>query len=192
MADNINAMHPGMVKGYALPYNNSTTCVYASTWVATNSLQSLYAPADSGATQVAYYGGFGMPTVVVLGGTDHRILFSTLSFSTSDTSQIRDSIMAVLEGPSSINNLPSSVSSFNVFPNPASNLASVNLNLTEPSNVAIDVADLTGKQVATIMNEKQSGVINKQFSTESLPNGNYFIRLQVNGKTIAQKLTVSH
>jgi len=42
------------------------------------------------------------------------------------------------------------------------------------------------------MNEKQSGIVRKQFNTAILPNGNYFVCLQVNGKTAMQKLTVNH
>jgi hypothetical protein len=192
MANNVNAMHPGMVKGYAFPYQNSTTCVYAASWVSTNALSALYAPMDSGATHVAHYGGLGMPTVVVLGGADHRVLFSTLSFSTADTTTMRDSILALLEAPSAITNLPSAVSSFNVFPNPANNNVSINFNLKETSNILIDVTDIAGKQVEIIMNEKQNGAVTKQFNTALLPNGNYFVRLQVNGKTVTQKLTVIH
>ncbi|MBP7388751.1 MAG: T9SS type A sorting domain-containing protein [Chitinophagales bacterium] len=191
MADNVNAMHPGMVVGYVMPYNNSTTCAAAASWVTTNAVP-FFAPYDSGAVQVANYGGFGMPTVVLLGGTDHRVMFSTLSFSTADTTQMRDSIMALLESPSAITNLPNTVSSFSVFPNPASNNVSINLDLKETSNIIVDVTDIAGKQVAIIMNEKQSGVLTKQFNTASLPNGNYFVRLQVNGKTATQKLSVAH
>lgn len=191
MANHILATHPGMITAYAMPYNNSATCAYAASWVTTNSL-SLYMPYDSGAVQVANYGGFGMPTVVLLGGTDHRIMFSTLSFSTSDTTEMRDSILALLEAPSAITNLPSVVSSFNVFPNPANNNASISFDLKESSNILIDVTDIAGKQVAIIAEEKQSGVVTKQFSTAALPNGNYFVRLQVNGKSATQKLTVAH
>ena len=60
------------------------------------------------------------------------------------------------------------------------------------NNVLLDIIDITGKQVAIIMNEKQNGVVTKQFNTAALPNGNYFVRLQTNGKTITQKLNIAH
>lgn len=192
MANHINATHPGMVKGYAFPYQNSTTCAYASSWVSSNNLGTLYAPMDSGAAHVAHYGGFGMPTVVVLGGSDHRVMFSTLSFSTSDTTAMRDSIMALLNSTAGITDLPSAVNKFTVYPNPATDNISINLDLKETANLLIDVTDITGKQVAIISNEKQTGIVTKQYNTAALPNGNYFVRLQVNGKTATQKLTVNH
>ena len=194
MANNINAMHPGMVKGYAFPFQNSTSCTYAASWVSSNNLGTLYQPMDSGAAQVAHYGGFGMPTIVLLGGSgaNKRVMFSTLSFSTSDTTAMRDSIMALLNSSTGIADLPSAVNAFSVYPNPASDIISINLDLKETSNLIIDVTDITGKQVAIISNEKQSGVVTKQFSTAALPSGNYLVRLQVNGKTATQKLTVNH
>lgn len=96
MANNVMNTYPGMVKGYAFPYNNSSTCSTAQAWVTNNSL-NFYAPVDSGAAQVAYYGGFGMPTVVLLGGLDHRVMFVTQSFLTSDTTIMRDSILNLLQ-----------------------------------------------------------------------------------------------
>lgn len=192
MANKINAMYPGMVKGYAFPFQNSTTCTYSSSWVSSNSLSTLYAPMDSGATQVAYYGGFGMPTVVLLGGTDHRVMFSTQSFSTSDTTIMRDSILNLLNGSTGIEGLSNTVSSFSMFPNPATDNVSINLDLKETSNLLISVTDITGKQVTIISEEKQNGNVTKQFSTALLPNGNYFIRVQVNGNTTTQKLTINH
>jgi hypothetical protein len=193
MANNILATHPGMITAYALGYTNSYSCATVANWVSNNGL-SLYAPYDSGAAQVANYGGFGMPTVVLLGGAapSRRVMFSTLSFSTSDTTIMRDSILALLNSATGINDLPDAVSSFSVYPNPASNSISVNFSLTESSIILIDVIDITGKQIAIISEEKQNGVVRKQFSTASLPNGNYLVRIQVNGKTAMQKLTIIH
>ncbi len=192
MANNINMMHPGKVKGYAFPFNNATSCTVASNWVSLNGLSSLYEPMDSGAAHVAHYGGFGMPTVVVVGGADHRVLFVTQSFISSDTTIMRDSIMGMLAVSTGISQLPSAVKSFSVFPNPANESVAINLNLNETSNLLIDITDITGKQVAVIMNEKQSGSVSKNYNTQNLPIGNYFVRLQVNGKTTTQKLNIIH
>jgi hypothetical protein len=192
MANGILATHPGMITAYAMPYNNSTTCSYASTWCSSNAL-SLYTPYDSGATQVANYGGFGMPTVVLLGGKDHKVLFSTQSFSTSDTTIMRNAIMNLLNGTTGVADLQNSISAFKIYPNPTADIVSINVELKVSSNLLIDVIDITGKQVAVISNEKQNmGGFTKQFNTAILPNGNYFVRLNMNGKTNTQKLFVSH
>lgn len=98
MANNVMATYPNKVTAYAMPFNNSTSCATSASWTSTNSLP-LFMPYDSGATQVANYGGFGMPTVVLLGGKapNRRVMFSTLSFATSDTTIMRDSIINILK-----------------------------------------------------------------------------------------------
>ncbi len=192
MANNINALYPGMVKGYAFPYNNTTTCAVSTAWTTSSSVDQFYTAMDSGATMVAYYGGFGMPTVVLVGGLDHRTMFSTLSFSTSDTTIMRDSIMALYSQLNGVNQISSVVSRFAVFPNPATDMININVDLNETTDLLIDIADITGKQVALVMDEKSSGIVSKQFDTNSLANGSYLVRLTINGKTTTRKLTVNH
>ncbi len=87
---------------------------------------------DSGATQVAYYGGFGMPTVVLLGGTDHRIMFTTLSVISSDTTIMRDSILAMLN-TTGINQLSNEVTNLSVYSNPADDIVNIKLELQSAS-----------------------------------------------------------
>lgn len=191
MANKINLTYAGKVKGYAFPFQNSTTCSYSSSWVSSNNLSAIFSPMDSGATQVAYYGGFGMPTVVLVGGMDHRVMFSTLSFSSSDTTIMRDSILALL-GSTGLNNMPDGVNAFEVFPIPATDEITISIDLDNISDVYVDIADLNGKQIAIISEEKMNGVITKKHDITTYPNGNYLIRLQVNNKMITQKFTINH
>ena len=191
MANNINAQYPGKVKAYAFPFNNTTDCAYSQSWVTSNSL-SLYTPMDSGATAVAHYGGFGMPTVVLVGGSNHRVMFSTLSFSTGDTTIMRDSILAMLN-PTAINEIPASVKSLNIYPNPANRDVTIAVELKEQSDLLIDIIDITGKQLAIISKDKNAnGRISKAFNTAALANGLYTIRVNVNGRTVNRKLNVAH
>ncbi|MCC7231911.1 MAG: T9SS type A sorting domain-containing protein [Bacteroidia bacterium] len=195
MSSYITDVYPGMVKGYAFPFQNSTTCTYSSDWVNSNHLGALFTPMDSGATQVAYYGGFGMPTIVVLGGAgqDKRVLFSTLAFSTGDTTIMRDSILALLGNTSGISDLQGTTSGLSVYPNPASGKVSVQIETGTFARLFLDVADLKGKQIAVIPCEKLcKGTVHVQFDTSQLPNGNYLIRARVNEKIITKKLSVVH
>ncbi len=191
MANNIMNTHPGMIKAYAFPFNNSTTCTYSQTWVTNNNL-SLYMPMDSGAAMVAYYGGFGMPTVVLLGGTDHRVMFSTQSFSTSDTTIMRDSILNLLS-PSGIDNLNNSVSSVNIFPNPANEKIQLSMDVMKPSVLKIELVNILGEKVITVYdNMVSNGTFTKEISTSELSNGIYFIRINGESATQNYKFTVAH
>ncbi len=195
MANNIMAQYPGMITAYAMPFNNVTTCAATSSWVTTNGL-SLYFPYDSGATQVANYGGFGMPTAVVLGGTDHRVMFATQSYSPSDTTIMRDSILALFGAvPAGIhdNHLPDGISSLSVYPNPAGNHCMISLDLTATSDLYIDIIDVTGNRIAVISDTKnQRGSVLIHYNTEALASGVYTLRINVNGNMANRKLNVSH
>lgn len=191
MADAINAEHPGMVKGYAFPYQNSTTCAYSSSWVSTNNLGGLYAPMDSGATQVAYYGGFGMPTVVLLGGTDHRVMFVTQSFSTADTALMADSIMNLLEGPSGVGDLMEGVGGYSLYPNPARDVMTMELALLTDARVRMELTDLTGRTVVLMEERAWSGRAVKELDLSGMVAGEYVARLHVNGRTLNRKVTIA-
>lgn len=191
MANNIMETHPGMITAYAMPYNNSATCTYTSSWVSTNSVP-LYAPYDSGATQVAYYGGFGMPTVVLLGGKDHRVMFSTLSFTASDTTIMRDSILALLSLTGLKENIDL-VSNLELYPSPAVDHVNVNLDLKTNAVLKMELTDMTGKQVAFLSEEKHhAGMVSMQVNTNNISSGNYIFRLTVNGKVLNRKITILH
>jgi hypothetical protein len=190
MAKNVMNQYPGMVKGYVMPYNNSTNCTATLGWVNNNGLD-LYAPFDSGASQVAYYGGFGMPTVVLLGGQDHRILFSTQSFVNGDTTIMRDSILALLGASTGIKN-SELVSSFNIYPNPSSEYMQIDLTLHQEESIKIDIINTIGEVIAHVHEEKiPTTYFHKQVSISSLPNGVYFLKVSAAGRSQTHKFTVA-
>lgn len=195
MANRILANYPGMITAYAMPYNNSASCSYTSSWVSSSNL-SLYAPFDSGAAQVSNYGGFGMPTVVVLGGSasNRRVMFATQSFSTSDTTIMRDSILNLLQtttGFSTGDNTP--VANLNVFPNPANENMSIDFEITQSSEVNLSITDLTGKNIQEIFAGKlTSGKYNYPWSVTNIPSGLYLVNIIINGNSTRQKITIKH
>lgn len=194
MLNNINKQYPGKVKAYAFPYNNTTKCSAAQTWVNTNGL-SLFTPMDSGATQVAYYGGMGMPSVVLVGGKDHRIMYAANQdrpFATSDTTLMRDSILNLIGTSTGINSLPIAIEAVNVFPNPATDQLSLHLVLKQAALLRIVITDITGRTVFQESTENTSaGSVLKQLNITGLPNGNYLLSAGTDGRMITQKITVA-
>lgn len=192
MATNIMIDYPDMVKGYAFPFQDITTCDYSVSWVEDNHLP-FFAPMDSGEYPVAYYGGFGMPTVVLLGGADHRVMFTTLSFITSDTTEMRDSILNLLGAPTVILNNNSYISNFNIYPNPAYESVSINADLLVNTDFKISVLDITGKLINEVAEEKNvTGSYSKKMSVSAFPEGVYFVKLIANGKSMVKEVTIIH
>ena len=192
MSQTINATYPGMVKGYAFPFQNSTTCNYTSTWVSNNNLSTLYAPVDSGATQVAYYGGFGMPTVVVLGGLNHEVLFTTQNFVTSDTTTIKEAILNMFQNANGLIDINKNGDKFQLFPNPANEFLNIGTIDKGISSLHVDITDITGKSVMSFSNYNFTSSSIDKMNTSQLNNGNYFVRIQLNSQTYIRKLMVIH
>lgn len=192
MKADLLAEFPGMIKSYAFGYTNSYTCTTINNWVSTNGFTSI--PSDSGATQVAYYGGMGMPTIVILGGgTAHSVLGSPyVGFTTSDTTTMAADIRTFLTG-TGVKENTNSLTEISVYPNPANSLLTISFSLIKNSDVKVDIVDLTGRVISTVMNETTtSGPVSKTVNTASMAEGNYIVRIDVNGVVSQQKLSIVH
>ena len=193
MKTDLLAEFPGKIKSYAIGYNNTYNCASNANWVSSNSYTSI--PMDSGATQVAYYGGMGMPTIVILGGgTAHSVLGNPYNgFVTSDTATMASDIRTFLNPSTGINSVKSGIEAFQFYPNPSNDLINLTGNIKENSQLKIDIIDITGKQVAVLLNEKaNAGFFKKSFSSSSLPNGSYLIRVNMNDSVTNYKLSIVH
>ena len=192
MCNNVLASHPGLVTGYVMPYNNSTTCAATLNWVSSNSLP-FYTPYDSGVVQVANYGGFGMPTVVLLGGknSNRHVMFATLSFVASDTLTMRDSILNLLT-PAAIHETADQQNGIRIYPNPVSDVLNVEMELSQAALLKIDLVDMFGRLVLSQAEQTSSGLIKKQWNTTALAAGRYMLRIQYDDQIINRSFYVSH
>jgi hypothetical protein len=192
MANNINAVCPDLVKGYAFSYLNNTPCSYTASWVSGNGLP-LYAPMDNGAYQVAYYGGFGMPTVVLVGGgASHDVLFVTQNWLDSDTTTMRDLIlnMSCVAGTEELLNVNSTLQ---IFPNPAVNEVNITFNISNDENVFFELQDITGRTIIEKYEvENNNGQIQHSMNLAGIPDGNYFIKAINNEKIMTEKVLIKH
>lgn len=190
MANAINAVYPGSVKGYAYPYQNTTDCAYSANWVTSNGLQDLFIPMDSGAVQVAYYGGFGMPTVVLVGGSNHEVIWSTQDYSSSDTITMHDSIVALL----GVADVPvvAAEPSLKLYPNPSQEQLNILLPSDEKDLYSFSLLDIEGRErtVAEFFSANNDKTIS--LNTSELPNGVYFLKVNYSGNESLHKITVLH
>jgi hypothetical protein len=192
MKASILAQYPGKVKGYAIGFDDGYLCTDISNWVSSHGFTSI--PMDSGATQLANYGGFGMPTIVILGGgTQHSILGTPyIGFSTSDTITMAADIRNFLSGATAVA-APKATEKLEIFPSPSQHLAQVRMTLQTAGLLNLTVTDLSGRAIATVMNETvASGLVQRSLDTAALPNGYYFLTANINGQSTTQKFVVAH
>jgi hypothetical protein len=145
---------------------------------------------DSGAAQVAYYGGFGMPTVVLLGGNNHDVLFVTQNFTTGDTTTMRDLILNTFTaGTTEL----SMINSLEVFPNPSTDVIHLSFNVPSNTESFVELIDLDGKQV--LVSEKTQlteGLVQQELNVSGILSGSYLVRVHMNGTIATQNVNVAH
>ena len=192
MKSQLLAAHPGKVMTYAMGYQNSYSCATISNWVTSQGLSAI--PMDSAATQVAYYGGFSMPTIVVLAGTTHNIIYTANpnngGYTPGDTSTMSTSIKNFFN-PTEVENVRNAITTVYVFPNPATDNVNLSVDVQRSTDLTVQVVNLSGQVVANIVNQKVSaGVFSTSFSTVGLPAANYLVRFTTDGNTTLRTLTI--
>lgn len=90
---------------------------------------------------------------------------------------------------SSVNEIDG-LSSVAVYPNPATASTNVAIELTNESEVAITVTDLSGKVVYSNALGTVNGTQNVTINTDAISNGAYLVNVSVNGTVSTQKLIV--
>jgi hypothetical protein len=166
-----HAQYPGRLRYYCVGYLNSYTCNQLRSWKNAQNVDGLVFA--GGASEVAYYGGMGMPTIVVLGGgTAHKVYYTEIGFQTSDTARIAqaiDSAMAESQQVSGIND-EGKEERLSIYPNPANNL--LHLSMLKGNN----------PEMVSIENRIGEKVLSLPFAPAidiaALPEGIYFITLR--------------
>ena len=78
------------------------------------------------------------------------------------------------------------------YPNPFSTAATVNFTLDSGNDVSVEVFDVLGRQIKTILNEMlESGQHSVTFDGSEFPNGNYMITLKVGSTTQSTWVTLA-
>ena len=126
-----------------------------------------YQTSGKGATITTAVGGFSF-----VDGSWGDGVFKVIEFT--DVSGIQDNTGA----------------SFSVFPNPANEVANLSLNLTETSNVAVQVVNAAGQVVYTNNLGQVSGTNQIEIATADLESGLYFVNVTVNGDVKTERLSV--
>lgn len=167
--------NPGKVRYYSMGFQNSLSCTQMENWRTINNFNHTMFAGD--ANQVNYYGGMGMPTVVILGGlTEHKIYYQYQGYSSSQNTPIIDAInLAISESNLSGTNDLLDKEHFNAFPNPFNNTLAVQLKDVQATHISL--TDLAGKEILRQEVRPESNTIDVKLATESLQRGLYLVSL---------------
>ncbi len=113
-------------------------------------------------------------------------------FTTSDEMQLFYYMYTLQQPSTGINEVTKPAFDFVVYPNPMNNTGTIAYTLDNASTVSASVVDITGKEVATLKNEKEpAGTYKINIGQDkALSSGMYFARVSVNGETFTKKFVV--
>ena len=81
--------------------------------------------------------------------------------------------------------------SFSIYPNPVNSNATLEVNLSENSNVQLDIVNVLGEVTLSESHNMNSGNNSININVSQLTSGIYFAHLTVNGETNTTKITVT-
>ena len=77
------------------------------------------------------------------------------------------------------------------FPDPTSGTTNVSYTIAAPADVQLEVFDVLGRRVATIVDERQEpGTFTQTFDASRLQSGMYLIRLQAGSQQRVERMVV--
>ena len=178
--------HPGRVKFYLVDDYADQTCQQLSTWANNYGMGSCTMFSDA-AVNMGDYGQPGMPKVVVLGGTDHKVYFNQNSSSQGINTAID---LALSE---STNSIQSTINfDINTYPNPVRSTLNINYNLDQKSNLKFEVFNLLGAKVSSETKKlnQLSGI--HTLNLNDLNNGSYLLKISTKEMQKVIKFSVAH
>jgi hypothetical protein len=162
------ASHPGRVRIYSFGFLNSYTCEQMTAWQNSNKYE--HSVFSGGEEQVAYYGGMGMPTIVVIGTNEHNVFFKTVGYSATLDDKIRTAIDSALQySPTGTGDMPADESRFRAYPT----FFSDRITFEAPSHGTIELTDVLGR-ITGVYQVQNADVA--CINTENFLPGLYFIR----------------
>jgi hypothetical protein len=168
--------HPGRVHLYSIAFLNSYTCEQILQWK--RDFNFNHPTFCQGEAQVAYYGGMGMPTLVVVGTNEHKVFYKSIGYTPDVDANIREALdSALLYTPSGIDDhLPAS--NFKVYPTLFTDRLYVETSETGAGSELV-ISDIFGRQV---LNSYLPESGRASIAVSMLPKGIYFARLKNNNR----------
>ena len=182
--------NPGKVVYYLTDDFGNTPCATLVSWANSNVIIGVPIISDEAVTQTNF-GGAGMPKIVIVAGTNHKIYFNQNNGlnTTTFTAALNNAIAT-----SSLKELVQSDFKMSVYPNPVNDKFTVNYHLNNASEISFEIYNLLGSKVKSFAAFRQNSGTNleSQFDTESLNNGIYFLKINAGGNSQIIRFAVSH
>jgi Secretion system C-terminal sorting domain len=123
----------------------------------------------------------------VMGSTSSYVLIDSLFFSNTPIGNEFGASMCT-----GVENVSNQTIHSTIYPNPTNGTSEIRFSLTSSSNIVLNIYDITGRLVKTVLNEKRAvGVQQILVNTTDFQNGIYFYTITGEGFNETQKFSVS-
>jgi hypothetical protein len=178
--------HPGVVLSYLADDLGDETCTSLQSWITANSIGSLsnMTVFSNAGTLIdeTNFGGSGMPHVVVMAGTDHKIYYNKRNSASDDLTGITAAINEALGIPTGTTTIPGKAK-FTMSPNPVTD----NIHISCTNKISrVTITTVMGQVVS---NEILQSTKDKfSISLSGATAGIYLVSVvDANGNTAVQK-----
>ncbi|MDX2359640.1 MAG: T9SS type A sorting domain-containing protein [Crocinitomicaceae bacterium] len=177
---NFAVTNPGEVEYWMTDDFANTSCATIEAWSNSNGISNAFFFSSSELSMYDY-GSAGMPKVVVVGCTDHRVYYNVNDSPTGIGARnaIDNALTDIAAGClTSVDNLESAFTEMKCFPNPASTEVKLSFTAEPNQQLKVEVINLAGAILydAMISNLNESNVeIN--IDVQSFNDGMYFLKI---------------
>lgn len=184
--------HPGQVLYYMADDYANTACSTLKSWASNNSMGDADAYFSDSDISMSDYGTPGMPKVIVVGCSEHKVYYNKNYTASGIGEAIDEALLECNAINTSVDEIGNNSFNINLFPNPAKNIVTVSFEMMESSEVTIDVLNMLGEIVLTISNSLQVEGSNEfQLNSNLLNDGLYFLRIQSQTRSQVVKFSVA-
>jgi len=184
--------HPDKVLFYMADDYGNSSCQDLTAFATTYSMTESAIFTDP-VINMTDYGSNGMPKVVVLGGTDHKVYYNEKEggISTQGVDAAIDEALGLSNGITENTNIKLKLRS---FPNPANDVLNVSFELDRASELIFEVLNISGANVMKVKNDeyKGPGIQTSEIDVSGLSGGSYFLKITTVFGSEMIMFTVSH
>jgi len=185
--------NPGVVEYWLADDYNDSPCSTIEDWCTNNGITNVTV-FSSNVIDMWDYGNTGMPKVVVVGCSDHKVYYNRNDNPSGSgvTNSINDALADIAGDCQVVSVSELEVSNFGLecFPNPAASILNVSFQNSTKEDVTIELYDFTGALLRVDVITGSTGEV--QYDISNLSIGSYLLKVLGSEKSETKRFNVSH
>lgn len=193
MAQGYATTHPGQVMYFMADDYANTSCSTLSSWATVNGMSDADAFFSDSEIDMDDYGQPGMPKVIVVGCSEHKVYYNENYTANEIGKAIDEALLECNAVNTSVNEMEKSRFNLRLSPNPVKSQVNISYEMHEAAELNIDIVNMVGQTVLAISNSVQNVGQNEfKVNTSSLKEGFYFLRIQSKKGSEVVKFSIVH